>query len=239
MDSYHALAAKGVRFPRQYDRNRVPVFTPESSPIEPSVAAASAPRSSSASDSVVSNMVDMLREMILAAESPDEITGTDTIGDLVAQCHASAPKLQAKIEAAINDGADPERLFVLNDKLYEAIKWYDGAKEGKLPPKPETSAPAPAAPPASAPAPAAGGEEDLLGLGGDAAAPPPAAAAAPAQAAPPARAAPAPAAASIPAIAPPRAPVIPALAPPRSADRQCVPAVSPRCARVLLTDAPP
>lgn len=226
VDTYHDLATRGVRFPRQYDRTRVPVFTPEGSHDVEGPAAASAPPRSSSGDSVVSNMVDMLREMILAAESPQEITGTDTIGDLVDQCRASAPKLQARIEAVINSGADPERLFALNDKLHEAINWYDGAKQGKMPPKPTAPASAPAEPPAAAPA--TGGEEDLLGLGGDAAVPAPAPAPAPAgsAAAPPA-AAPASAATPIPAIAPPPAPVIPALAPPRAADRQCVAANTP------------
>jgi hypothetical protein len=139
---YHSLRARGFKFPNpQLDETRPPIFTPPAS-TEPSRTVEAAAPVATASESpalpselvALGNSAEMLKEMIMAADSVAALRDDGLIQELVLALDSNASAVLRRIEdASAGSGSLMlAPLLELNDLVHGALGMYRTATEKGL-----------------------------------------------------------------------------------------------------------
>lgn len=124
--TYHELRREGLPFRKQYDETKVPVLTPPPSApsqhgglgsgrgsafgFEPEAGEGTGTSSGGEGGDNLLKMADtsdtMLKDILYAAGSPQELEQNEILPDVLAQCKRLAKALQEAIEAKVVEGAE-------------------------------------------------------------------------------------------------------------------------------------
>lgn len=130
---YDELRRQGVKFPQPHKDETAPVFTPpahvpkQQAPSKKNDAGAYTDEECAGA----SEIADLLDDMVTGSESKEDLLRNPIIQDLVLNAKQAQNRAMARINADPTHAA-VEELFRVNDKLLDAIKYYEGVRSGKM-----------------------------------------------------------------------------------------------------------